>query len=149
MRKILLACLLILLISCMNITEEIFFENDESGLWTMKVDFIKMIELLTMDDEELFKGINWKKGVDIIIDLKEFQDADWDISEMNTDALKNMQVNMNLNSDEEIAVLYMEYPFSTLEDLNRVLVDLNRDMSGEALFRQDHWGWVERLVEKK
>jgi len=115
----------------MNITEEILFENDGSGLWTMQVDFIEMIELMTLDDEELFNGINWEKGVDTIIDLKEFQDADWDISEMNTDVFKDMQVSMKLNSSKSIALLNMEYPFRSLEDLNRVLVDFNRDMSSE------------------
>ncbi|HEY8399171.1 MAG TPA: hypothetical protein VIK80_14605 [Flavihumibacter sp.] len=134
--KTLLACLIaICFMACIQIEEEVDIREDGSGRLAMNTDMGQLFELLKgfASEEDLAnEGLN--RATDTVILMKDLIDTARDISAENRAVLREGKMHLQMNMNENIFKLNIDYPFKSLADANKLHKAMNdMGMMGNSL----------------
>lgn len=113
------------LTGCIEINEQIDVKPNGSGEWVTKMDMSQMLDMLQtyMSKEEMDKQLPSKK-MDTTISFKTFVDTSTTLSPEKKALLRDGKIGMKLNMDEKIFKTEMDFPFTSLNNLQKLYTSL-------------------------
>lgn len=120
--KLLLSCLIaVFFTACIQIEEEVELKEDGSGRMAMKTDMGQLFELLKgfASEEDLMKD-KLEKALDTTILMKDMVDTIQDMDPQYKSLLRNGKMQIQMNMQENLFKLNMDYPFTNLNEANKL-----------------------------
>src|SRR5882757_3494455 len=109
-----------LLAGCLDIDEKVDIKKDGSGQMAMDMDMGQMVEMLQTyvgKDELAKKGMD---KMDTTILLKDIVDTSKSLSAEKKALLRPGSVHIKMNLDEKVFKTHMQFPFSSLDNLQKL-----------------------------
>jgi hypothetical protein len=131
MKRFLLSISLVLvtafiLSGCLDTQEDVTIKSDGSGLYKNSVDMsglFDMLQMAAMMDTSAASQLKQLSGknIDSTFSVSGFTDTSSALSAEEKELLKNGTVHLNINQQNKILKVDMNYPFKKVEDLQKIL----------------------------
>lgn len=128
MVKTLAVLLLLGLVGCIEITQEITIKKDGSGVWQSTTDMSAMMTFLKSQMKDDTSGKE-KMAIDTLLAFGRFVDSMPDLSAEQKQLLRGGSVSIRMNAEKEQFLLTTTLPFQKTDDLNK----LTTLMQGEGM----------------
>lgn len=120
----------VLVISCMDVEENIQINKDNSGVYSYKIDMSKMMEIMAQMSSVSDLKEKVAKIMDSTINLKDLVDTSSTLSAEDKAALRDGVMLIHLNETDNEMVLTLDFPFKDFAQLNYIkknaLASLNK-----------------------
>jgi hypothetical protein len=116
---------------CLEINEDITVSKTGAGNYAMKMDMGQLVEMMQsfMPKEELEKA-QLDRPRDTTIQLKDYMDTTSSLTSEEKNLLRDGSMHLNMNMDQKIFKVDMQYPFSSLANLQKLYVNLGKSAGG-------------------
>jgi hypothetical protein len=113
------------LTGCIEINEQIDIKSNGGGQWVTKMDMSQLLDMMQtyMGKEEMDKQLPSRK-MDTTISFKTFVDTSTTLSPEKKALLKDGKIGMKLNMDEKVFKTEMNFPFTSLGNLQKLYTSL-------------------------
>jgi len=113
------------LTGCIEINEQIDIKSNGSGQWVTRMDMSQLLDMMQtyMGKEEMDKQLPSRK-MDTTISFKTFVDTSTTLSPEKKALLKDGKIGMKLNMDEKVFKTEMNFPFTSLGNLQKLYTSL-------------------------
>lgn len=117
---------------CLDIVEDVSIKKDGSGTLVMDMDMSQMVEMLKtyMSQEDLAK--KGMEKMDTTIYLKDIVDTSKSIPADKKALLRPGSVHVKLNLDEKVFTTHMQFPFTSLDNLQKLYTTMSDGSMGGA-----------------
>jgi hypothetical protein len=118
--------LMISLVGCINIDEEIDVKDNGSGQMLVKMDMSQLLDIMQtyMGKDEMDKQMP-KDKVDTTIYMKDLVDTAKDIPAEKKALIRDGNLHMKLNMAEKVFKTDLRFPFANLNDLQKLYTSMN------------------------
>lgn len=127
--KLLIAALFALFFTaCIQIDEEVEIRENGSGQMNVHTDMSQLFEMLksfTSQEDLAKQGID--RAVDTTVYMKDVVDTATNITSENKALLREGKLHVNMNMQQNIFNMDMNYPFKSLEDANKLYAAINKN----------------------
>ena len=116
---------------CLEINEDITVSKTGAGNYAMKMDMGQLVEMMQsfMPKEEMEKA-QLDRPRDTTILLKDYMDSTSALSAEEKNLLRDGSMHLNMNMDQKVFKVDMQYPFSSLANLQKLYVNLGKSAGG-------------------
>jgi hypothetical protein len=116
---------------CLEINEDITVSKTGAGNYAMKMDMGQLVEMMQsfMPKEEMEKA-QLDRPRDTTIQLKDYMDSTTSLTSEEKNLLRDGSMHLNMNMDQKIFKVDMQYPFSSLANLQKLYVNLGKSAGG-------------------
>jgi hypothetical protein len=132
MKKFLLLITIILcLVSCYEVNEEITIDQNGNGTFVTKMDMGQMLELIqSMAGEEELAKEGLDKPLDTTIYMKNIVDTAKDITAQQRELLQNGKMNLRMNMKEKLFKAQVDIPYKGYDNLQLLMSGQGNSTSG-------------------
>ena len=125
-------CIVVLFTGCLDIDENVNVSKDGSGQFAMDVDMSQMVDMIKqyMSKEEQMQ--NSLQKMDTTIQMKDVVDNAPNLTGEQKDLLRPGSVTVQLDVDQKIFRTHMWFPFSSLDNLQKLYKALGDGSLGNA-----------------
>jgi hypothetical protein len=118
--------LMISLVGCINIDEEIDVKDNGSGLMQVKMDMSQLLDIMAsyIGKEEMDKQMP-KDKMDTTIFMKDLVDTARDISAEKKALIRDGNLHLKLNMADKVFKTDLHFPFANLNDLQKLYNAMN------------------------
>jgi len=118
--------ILVFLVGCFEIQEDIDVKSNGSGQMTVNMDMSQLLEMMQnyLGKEEMEKQMP-QKSMDTTILMKDLVDTSKTIPADKKALLRNGKLHMMLNMTDKVLKTDLHFPFNNLNDLQKIYMSLN------------------------
>src|SRR5215212_6440914 len=129
--------------SCLEINEEVDIKDNGSGTLSSTMDLAQLIDMMqAMGGEEFDKKKDEK--IDSVINLKDIVDTAKNLTAEQKSLMRDGKVRVKMNLQEKEFKLNMQYPFTSLERLQKLTTAMGEGGIGFGNILKDAMGSKEQ-----